>query len=233
MNIIIAVRAIAEASGVLFVAVDLPSGVGHLVVKTVMFGVAVGGVAGSGVWTGIAHHGVIHITNRPIVGQNVVIFFSERDEQDLGVDVVGLGGVVDNFGGGKHAFCFFGIGVEGGLTGTRVFVVVGETNIGRGVVIGVAGCAHHFGIFVARRAGVDEVAVDITAAADWLGPPSVTGGSFGLEEIFNLLEGHGVFVVKDSIVDDVGGVEIGGLDGADRLGRGAEKQGRCGNCYED
>ena len=62
---------------VLFVIVELPGGVHDLVIETVIFRVAVGGVARAGIGTGVAHDGVVLVAEWPIVSENVTVFFFE------------------------------------------------------------------------------------------------------------------------------------------------------------
>ena len=124
---------------------------------------------------------------------------------------------MDDFGSGEHAGGFCGAGVKGGLASGGVFVVVGEADVGGLVVSGIAGGFHHFGVFCAGGAGIYGYTVNGAAAADGLGAPGVTGDGFISDEGFDLGEGHGVFVVEHAVVDNVAGVEIGGLNGASGL----------------
>lgn len=183
---VVAVGLVIIFGDVLFVIIKLPGGIHDLVVEAVIFGIAVGAIAGARIGAGVAHDGVVLVAEWPIVSVDVAVFFFEGDEEDLGVDVVGLGGFVDDFGGGEHAGFFEGATVEGGFAGGGVFVIVGEANVGGLVVAGVAGVFHHFGVFGAGGIGIDGDAVNGAAAADGFGTPSVAGNGFALDERFDL-----------------------------------------------
>ncbi len=72
---------------------ELPSGVIHLVEEAVVRGIARGGI-GAGKASGV----LVLSTQRPVVG-NEALLFLEQDDEHLRVDTTSLGNIVDNLCG--------------------------------------------------------------------------------------------------------------------------------------
>ena len=179
-----------------------PSGAFDLVPEAVIFGVTSGGVGTTEAGGGAELDGV-----GPRVGDETLFLF-EKDEEDLRVDVVSLGGIVDNLGGGFGGFAL----------SEEVTVVGGDE---REVLVGKA----------------DEVAVFDVIVEVWI-PGGLDGVSvvtvpFLVEKSIDVGKRHGGVVAHGVVGDDVARAEVGEGDGL-RFSREAKsEEGEGGNKGEE
>lgn len=158
-------------------------GVANLILEAVIFG-----VAGGGVRAAVAGGAAILTAVGVGVGDETLLLF-KQDDEDLGVDLVILGGLINNLGGGLAR-------ANGGAVTEAFFRKADKVTVG--AAFPMPGNAR-----VKRRLFLVESVVMV-----------ITGVFLG-EKGLDLVYGHRVIVAHHRVAHDVAGVEAGGRGGVE------------------